>query len=173
METEARLARELAGVAGACFGLMGAAMAGRARRHAQDNASWQRQWRQATGAEPAAGDGERETRRLTLVYRIAGAAFASAGLALLGAAALRPEALAAWQRPPSIGRGGALAGGLLLSAAGFALAYAKTMGVERPAQALGSPGKEPLGERFASGCGWALSFLLSGYGLRLLKEALR
>lgn len=175
METEARLAREWAGVAGASFALMGAAMAGRARRHADDNLIWQRQWRQAVGAAPARRDEEaeeREARRLALAYRAAGLAFTLGGLALLGAAALRPEALAAWQRPPAVGRGGALAGGLLLSACGFALAWSKAMRVERASPLPGGPAPG-FGERFANGCGWALSFLLSGYGLRLLKEALR
>lgn len=173
MEAEARLAREWAGVAGASFALMGAAMAGSARRHAEDALIWQRQWRQATGAPHAAADDAREARRLALMYRAAGAAFALGGGALLGAAALAPESLAAWQRPPDIGRGGALAGGLLLSAAGFALAYGKAMRVERVSPVLGAPERAPFGERLASGCSWALSFLLSGYGLRLLREALR
>lgn len=175
METEARLAREWAGVAGASFALMGTAMAGRARRHAEENVSWQRQWRQAVGRPAAAGDEARETSRLSWAYRAAGAAFALGGLALLSAATLRPEALAAWQRPPDIGRGGALAGGALLSAAGFALAWSKASRIERAA--LLPPGAAPeapsFGERLAHGCGWALSFLLSGYGLRLLREGLR
>ncbi len=176
MATDAQLAREWAGVAGACFALMGASLAGRAAAHARENLVWQRQWRQAVGTPSAPGAAEEaEARRLALAYRAAGAAFLAAGLALLAAALARPDALAAWQRPATFGRAGALVGGLLLSVAGFAMAWSKASSIERaPAVPLGAPPERPpLGERLAHGCGWALSFVLSAYGLRLLREAMR
>ncbi|MDX6768604.1 MAG: hypothetical protein SF051_03670 [Elusimicrobiota bacterium] len=175
MATEAQLAREWAGVAGAAFALMGASLAGRAAAHARENLVWQRQWRQAVGS-PAAAEDDGEARRLAAAYRAAGAAFAGAGLLLLGAALLRPDALASWHRPASIGRAGAAAGGLLLSVAGFGTAWSRLLLVERvPAavRAVLPAERPPFGERLARACGWALSFLLSAYGLRLLREALR
>ncbi len=172
MATEAQLAREWAGVAGACFALMGAGLAGRAKRHAEENVVWQKQWRQAVGAAPAdrAAD-EAAGRRLAWTYRAAGAAFAAGGLSLLGAALARPDVLA-W-RPASIGPGGALAGGLALSCIGVGMAWSKASAIEpAPLGGLPAPAR-PVGERVAHASGWALSFVLSGYGLRLLREALR
>jgi hypothetical protein len=175
METDARLAREWAGFAGACFALMGTSLAGRAAAYARENVVWQRQWRQAVGAAAGAEDGA-EARRLTTAYRAAGAAFAGAGLLLLGAALWRPDALSAWHRPASISRAGAAAAGVLLSVAGFGAAWSKMRLVERVPAALRDAlpaERPPLGERLAHASGWALSFLLSAYGLRLLREALR
>lgn len=176
MATEDQLAREWAGVAGACFALMGAGLAGRARSHARENVMWQRQWRDAVGAQAvdSAAD-DAAARRLAWAYRAAGASFAALGLFLLAAALLKPTILAAWQRPAAIGRDGALVGGLLLSVVGVALAWTKATALERaPIPVEGAPVPErPLGERLAHACGWALSFVLSGYGLRLLREALR
>lgn len=176
MATDAQLAREWAGVAGVGFALMGASLAGRAAAYARENLVWQRQWRQAVGLPPAPGDAEEaEVRRLALAYIAAGATFLVAGLSLLAAAFARPDALAVWQRPATFGRAGALAGGLLLSAVGFAMAWSKASTLERrPAVPLGVPPERPsLGERISHGCGWALSFLLSAYGLRLLRESMR
>ena len=176
MATEAQLAREWAGVAGACFALMGAGLAGRAKRHAEENVVWQKQWRHAVGA--AAGDpaaDESASRRLASVYLAAGLVFALGGTLLLAAALLRPDVLAAWQRPASLGRGGTLAGGLLLSLTGVLMAWSKASTLERvPAALAGQPVPARLvGERLAHASGWLLSFVLSGYGLRLLREALR
>lgn len=165
MATEAQLAREWTAVVGAAFSLMGTGMASRARRHAEDNMIWQRQRRLALGA-PAASPGDERTdaRRLVVAYRAAGSTFAGAGLLLLAVALWKPGALAAWQRFPQLGRGGILTGGLLLSTAGLGLAWTKASSGE---------GARPFGERLAHVCGWGLSFLLSAYGLRLLREALR
>lgn len=176
MATEVQLAREWAGVAGACFALMGAGLAGRAKRHAEDNVVWQKQWRHAVGAAAAdPADDESAGRRLAAVYRAAGAVFALGGALLLAAAALRPDVLFAWQKPASLGRGGALAGGVLLSLTGAAMAWSKASTLERvPAAIAGeAPPARSAGERLAHASGWALSFLLSGYGLRLLWEGLR
>ncbi len=72
---------------GASLALMGTAIAAGARRHADDNLAWRREWSKASGipiSDP--GDG----RALVRAYRAGGALAALAGLGVVAAAAAGP-----------------------------------------------------------------------------------
>jgi hypothetical protein len=166
------LAREWTAFAGAVFALMGVALAAAARRHAGDALAWDRQWRDAAGAPRDPRDDKNRLAGLERGYRIGGLAFASAGAALLLAAASGIAFDVA-----SADRA-ALPGGIFFTACGLFMAY---NGLQRrrsrsPRFLLGDPlaaeAKLDGGERVALFCARALIALFVAFGIRLLREGL-
>lgn len=167
------LAREWTAFAGAVFALMGGALAGGARRKADELLAWERERRSAVGApEPAADPARRE--RLARAYRAGGLVFAAAGAVLL--------VCAATGRVPALERASrdALPSGAILTGCGLFLAANGLLrrGLSRAPRFLqGDPlAAEPspaAGERVALFCARALVLILVAFGVRLLREGLR
>ena len=142
---------------GASLALMGAALAGGARRHAEDNIAWRRQWSRAVGApDDDLGDG----RVFVRACRVGGVLGALAGLGFVAAAA-SGRALSSAR----FGSGDARVLGACFFVLGAAFTALKLSRAAVPAQALG--------ERIAGAATWALGALWIAFGLRLLTETLR
>jgi hypothetical protein len=165
------LAREWTVFGGASLVLMGIALCAGARRHAEDAAAWQRQWRQAVGAPDSGAD---ESGSLVAVYRVGGALVALAGAALLGGTAAG-RALSSTRFGPGDAR--ALGACFAALGLGFAVLKLSRLSPRGPrflaADPLVSGGDRPLGERVAGAATWTLCALWTGFGLRLLTESLR
>ncbi len=162
------LAREWTAFSGALFALMGVSLAAAARKNAEDALSWERQWRQAVGAdEPSSGDAGKRRRRV-LAYRFGGLFFAGVGLGLLWCAATG-AAIAVRAGGP-----GARTGGLFFTACGLALAVGawNRRGRRAPRFLEGelqdADAPLPIGERVAAFCAHAMIALFLAFGVRLL-----
>ena len=161
------LPREWTAFGGASLALMGAALVAGARKHAEDNLTWRRQWGQAAGV-PDSGPGD--GRRLIAVYRAGGALVIAVGLGLAAAAA-SGRALSSAR----FGHNDARALGACFAALGLAFAALKlSRDVARGPRFLAADlPTSPLGERLAGAATWGLCALWIAFGLRLLTESLR
>ena len=164
-------AREWTAFGGASLALMGTAIGAGARRHAEDNLAWRREWGRAVGA-PDAGPGD--AGRLVLALRIGGVMGVLAGLGFVSAAAAgRPLTSS------HFGPGDARVLGACFTLLGSC--FAATSLFRRSPRGprflafdpLASPAVRPLGERVAGAAGWLLCVLWIWFGLRLLAEAAR
>lgn len=161
--------REWTAFGGASLALMGAALAAGARRHAEDNLAWRREWRRAVGAPEA---GPENCRRLVLAFRFGGALGVALGLgAVAGAAAGRP--LSSYRPAPGDARLlGALFAAIGAGVAALNLSRRSSRGPRFLAfDPLSAPSARPFDERAAGAAGWALIVLWIWFGLRLLLEA--
>jgi hypothetical protein len=158
-------AREWTVFVGGTFALMGAALAASARRRAHDAVVWENERRRLAGEDAVSCEGAFERLQLRL-NRLVGAAGALGGAALLAAAA--SGRAVSWR--PSGPAAAALAAALIL--AGLAGALARALGRGSAPAFLGAAAlaaaEEPLGERAARACGWALRAWWIVYGVRLL-----
>ncbi len=144
---------------GASLVLMGAALAGGARRHAADALAWQKQRRQAVGAPEPVPPPLPPVR----AYRAGGALLALAGAALAAGAqtGLVRARGAAESRP------GAVLIGTAIAACGVGLGTLKILA----ARTATAP--RPLGERLGDAALWTLCALWTAFGTVLVREALR
>jgi hypothetical protein len=163
--------REWTAFGGASLALMGAALAAGARRHAEDNLAWRREWSRAVGA-PDAGPGD--ARRLILGFRAGGALGILVGLGFVAAAAAgRP--LTSSHFGPRDAR--VLGASFMLLGACVAALNLYRRAPRGPRflafDPLAAPSGRPLGERVASSAGWLLIVLWIWFGLRLLSAGYR
>jgi hypothetical protein len=158
--------REWTAFGGASLALMGAALGAGARRHAEDNLAWRREWSRAVGAPDAGPD---EVRPLVVLFRAGGAIGVLAGLGFVAAAAAgRP--LSSSHFGPGDAR--VLGASFALLGACFAALNLSRRSPRGPRflalDALSAPPDRPLGERIAGAAGWLLIVLWIWFGLRLL-----
>jgi hypothetical protein len=160
------LSRAWTAFGGASLTLMGAALAAGARRHAADNAAWQRQWSQAVGAPASVA----EEAKLVRGYRAAGAACALLGLGFAAASAFG-RALVSPRftgGDPRLGGAGLAALGLGFGAVKLRVAFARA-----PRFLYDAASKRPLDERLAGLATWALCALRVVFGFQLISEGMK
>ena len=159
--------REWTAFGGVSLVLMGVAIGAGARRHAEDNLAWRREWRRAVGA-PEAGPGE--GRRLVLAFRVGGALGVLVGL-VFAAAAVAGRPLTSARFGPEGVR--VLGGSLALLGAGVAASSLYRLAARGPRflalDPLAAPSESPLGERVAAVAGGLLCALWIWFGFRLLR----
>jgi hypothetical protein len=163
--------REWTAFGGASLALMGAAIAAGARRHAEDNLAWQREWRRAVGA-PDSGAGD--ARNLVLGYRAGGALGFLAGLGFLAAAAMGRSLTSSHF---ALGDARALGACFALLGGAFAMMRLFRRAPRGPRflihEPLAASDVRPLDERAATAASWALIVLWIWFGLRLILESTR
>ena len=163
--------REWTAFGGASLALMGAAIGAGARRHAEDNVAWRREWRRAVGA-PDSGPGE--TRRLLIGFRAGGALGVLAGLGFIAAAAAGRPLTSSHFGP---GDARVLGASFAILGSCFAALNMSRRSPRGPRflafDPLAAPSSRPLGERVAGAAGGLLCALWIWFGLRLLLESAR
>ncbi|MFI5348367.1 MAG: hypothetical protein ACHQ2Z_02390 [Elusimicrobiota bacterium] len=162
--------REWTAFGGASLALMGTAIGAGARRHAEDNLAWRREWGRAAGVSDA---GPRDARRLVLALRVGGVVGVLAGLGIVAAAAADRPLTSSHFGP---GDARALGACFTLLGACFAVMSLFRRSPRGPRflafDPLAAPPVRSFGERVSGAAGWLLIVLWIWFGLRLLRAEL-